>query len=140
MSNESSSCGCSAPIVCTLADRETQARHLAEFRDVFAYLERTEARDGGFRWYFRADETLESRLRDLAQREQECCRFFDFHLKREGTLIIWETHAPTSAAAVLEEFMRLPATLKSAPTLDAMKRAFGIAGLSFVSEADDKIP
>ncbi|WP_437907030.1 hypothetical protein WME95_03725 [Sorangium sp. So ce327] len=138
MSKDPSPCGCATfaePIVCTLTGQEQQARRAAEFRDAFVHLERTEPLEGAFRWHFRGEPALEAHLRALARREQECCRFFDFRITREGTSIVWETRGPESAAGVLEEFMRLPETLRSEPTLDAMQRALGDAGLTFVSEA-----
>lgn len=121
------------PLVCTLTGRDQSAR-LLEFRDAFAYLERSERLDEGFRWYFRAEPGLEARLRDLARREQECCRFFEFEIMQKGSSIVWETRAPKHASAVLEEFMRLPETLKAAPNVESVRRALGVAGLTFTSE------
>jgi hypothetical protein len=124
------------PIVCTLAGRQQQERRAAEFRSAFAHLARTEPLDGAFRWYFRDEPGLETRLRELAQREHECCRFFDFRIQRDGGLIIWETRAPVSAAQVLQELMRLPETLNELSTPEAMKRTLSKAGLSFLSDVE----
>jgi MerR family transcriptional regulator, copper efflux regulator len=144
MSNESSPCGCSSacapstePIVCTLAGRQEQETRLAEFRDVFVHLARTEPLEGTFRWFFRDAPGLEPQLRELARRENECCRFFDFRIQREGDFIVWEVRAPEDAAAVLEELRRLPETI-SASTPETMKRVFSEAGLTFVSGAEKK--
>ena len=146
MSNESSSCGCggacaspAVPIVCTLAGPEQQARRVLEFREVFVHLERTEPLEGACRWFFRAEAGLEARLRELARREYDCCRFFDFRITREGGSIVWETRAPESAAGVLNEFMRLPETLGEASTLGTLKRVLGEAGLTFLPETKEKV-
>lgn len=124
------------PLVCTLTGSEQSVR-LSEFRDAFAYLERIERLDGAFRWYFRVQPGLEARLRDLARREQACCRFFDFDIVREGSLIAWEARAPSHALAVLEEFMRLPETLNAASDVSSLKSVLSVTGLSFVSESKE---
>ena len=139
MPNEPSTCGCDSgcaaasiePIACSLMGREEQAKRAAEFREAFVHLDRTETIAGGFRWYFRGDYALEAQLRDLAHREHECCRFFDFRITREGSALVWETRGPQGAAAVLEEFKLLPETLKGSSTLDAMQRVLADAGLTF---------
>jgi len=146
MSAHSSSCGCAggcepaAPVVCTLAGAEQQARRVSEFRKAFVHLERTEPLDGAFRWFFRDEPGLEGRLRELARREHDCCRFFDFRIMREGRAIVWETRGPAAAAQVLEEFMRLPEALNGAPTIETMKRVLSAAGLTFQADADEKAP
>jgi hypothetical protein len=139
MSNESSSCGCSSacapstePIVCTLAGRQQQEKRVAEFRDAFVHLERTEPLDGAFRWHFRNEPGLERQLRELARREHECCRFFDFRIHSEGgDFIVWEVRAPDEAAAVLKELMRFPQTI-TASTTETLQQVFSDAGLTFV--------
>lgn len=145
MSNHPSTCGCddgcgataTEPIACGLVGREQQAKRAAEFREAFAHLDRTETIAGGFRWYFRADSALEAQLRDLARREHECCRFFDFRITREGSAVVWEARAPQDAEAVLEQFKLLPETLKSSSTLDAMQRVLAGAGLTFAPDGTD---
>lgn len=143
MSNEPTSCGCSGdcaavpePIVCTLAGRQQQEERAAEFRRVFLHLRSTEFLGGSFRWHFQGGATLESQLQALAIRENECCRFFEFEIAPVGDAIVWETRAPESARAVLEEFMRLPETLSLAPDGDALKRALTAAGLEFAGESE----
>lgn len=146
MSAHSSSCGCAggcepaAPVVCTLAGAEQQARRVSEFRKAFVHLERTEPLDGAFRWFFRDEPGLEDSLRELARREHDCCRFFHFHITRHDGSIVWETRGPEAATRVLEEFMRLPEALSGAPTLETMKRVLGDAGLTFQADADAKAP
>jgi len=147
MSAEATSCGCGTiacaptePIACSLVGREQQAKRAAEFQEAFEHLQRTESMHGGFRWNFRNDATLEVLLRGLAQREHECCKFFDFRITREGGELLWETRAPQEAAALAEELRRLPETLERAPRLDAMKAALRRAGLTFASESSDTEP
>lgn len=142
-SDQPSSCGCEntcgaseEPIACTLVGRDQQLKRAAEFRDAFVHLERTETILGGFRWHFRADAALEARLRDLASREQACCKFFDFRITREANTLVWETRAASAAAAVLEEFKRLPETLAAGSSLDALTRALSDAGLRFGDVSD----
>jgi hypothetical protein len=118
--------------------REQQTKRAFEFREAFIHLERTETIAGGFRWYFQADSALEVQLRDLARREHECCKFFSFSLTREGRALVWETRAPHEAAAVLEEFKRLPETLKRSSTADAMQRVLSGAGLRFGIDSPDE--
>lgn len=120
--SESPSCGCGGctsrdePVVCTLEGREQQQARAADFREVFGSLERAERLDGSARWYFRDEPGLETRLRELARREHECCRFLEFRVAREGGALVWETRAPEHASSVLEEFMRLPEALGRGPT------------------------
>lgn len=123
------------PIVCTLAGQQQQDQRVAEFRNAFVHLERTEPFDGGFRWHFRNEPGLETELRELARREHECCRFFDFRIHRQGDVIVWEVRAPEQAAGVLHEFMRFPDTV-DVPS-ETLKRVFSQAGLTFVS-AEEK--
>ena len=137
---ETSCCSSAEPIACRLTGRAQHMQRVADFAEAFAYLERAEPFAGGFRWYFEADATQEVFLRDLAQRESECCRFFDIRISREGAVVVWETRAPHEAAEVLEAFRRLPDTLKDLPTEDALKSAFGAAGLKFVSDPASEDP
>jgi hypothetical protein len=146
MSGNSSSRGCASscepapPLVCTLACAEQQERRANEFREAFVHLECTEPLYGAFRWFFRDEPGLEDRLRELAWREHDCCRFFDFHITREGGSVVWETRGPAAAAQVLEELMRLPEALSGAPKIETMKRVLSDAGLTFQADADEKAP
>jgi hypothetical protein len=146
MSGNSSPCGCASgcerapPVVCTLAGAEQQERRANELREAFVHLERTEPLDGAFRWLFRDEPGLEGRLRELARREHDCCRFFDFSIMREGGVIAWETHGPAAAAQVIEAFMRLPEAPSGASTIETMKRVLIAAGLTFQADADEKAP
>ena len=77
-------------------------------------------------------------MRDLARREHDCCRFFDFRVFREGDAIVWESRADERATAILDELMRLPETLDSSRDTEALKRALGErAGLVFASDQEE---
>ncbi len=142
MSKPASGCGCGTPttqrpIVCLLEGRTAQERRLAEFAALFVYLERTEQLSGAFRWYFRAEEScaeqgeLEARVRDLAAQEQSCCPFFQFSVRREKDLVVWEARAPEAAQEVLEAFMLLPRDLQRGTSVERLKQRFSSAGLQF---------
>jgi hypothetical protein len=127
-------CSAAEPIVCTLTGGQSRAERVAEFQAVFEFLECTELLEDGFRWHFLVDVQQEAWLRDLARRENECCRFFEFTLARDGANVVWETRAPQEAAEVLVAFRRLPETLKGSPPHDALESAFADAGLKFVTD------
>jgi hypothetical protein len=120
------------PIVCTLS-AEKQATRAAEFRAAFKQLVATETFKGGFRWTFTPKQGLCERLASLAEREHDCCRFFEFRVFSTADAVVWETRASADAAPVMEEFMRLPASL-STDSADSLKRALGKAGLEFASD------
>ncbi|HVW29226.1 MAG TPA: hypothetical protein VHC69_27860 [Polyangiaceae bacterium] len=97
------------PIACTLDGRGALQR-LVEFRGAFerGYIggERT---DVGVRWRFRSVPGLEDELRSLAEKEQQCCRFFRFEIRAAGEEIWWDTRvANPEARPILEEFFDLP--------------------------------
>ena len=129
-----SCCSAAEPIVCTLTGGQSRAERVADFHAAFELLQRTEPLLGGFRWHFLADSRQEAQLRDLARRENECCRFFEFKFMRDGANVVWETSAPHEAAEVLEAFRQLPETLKGSPPHDALESAFAEAGLKFVTD------
>jgi hypothetical protein len=139
MNTESRSCGCNTecaseePVVCTLEARE-QATRATEFREVFVHLLATESIEGGFRWRFSAEPGLEEHLVDLARREHDCCRFFQFRVRTDGDHIVWETRARETARSVLEELKRLPQTLQEAD-VGTLKTALSASGLAFSSDA-----
>jgi len=123
------------PLVCTLGARD-QAARATEFREAFAFLTDIETLADGFRWRFRVVEGLEPRLRDLARREHECCRFFNFRIELQDKpcAIVWEARTTDDRARpILEEFMlRLPKSLDRDPS--SMKASLTTAGLSFESD------
>src|SRR5687767_2472096 len=99
----SKSC-CNEPIACTLGAGELTAR-IAEFRELFTKLVRTEPIEGGYRWSFRVENGLEEHIRDLARREHECCRFFDFAIRVDGDTIVWEARTEELARPLLDDLV-----------------------------------
>jgi hypothetical protein len=127
-----------APIVCT-ADLTHAQVQIDGYRAAFARLVKGERFAGGFRWTFRAELGLESQLRGLAEREAACCRFVSFDLTADGQHIVWTTTGDDRAAAVLDEYFRLPDRLREEPRrghdVAALKHAADRAGLGFTAGA-----
>lgn len=130
------------PIVCTadLRDKPTVQGQLDGYRAAFAHLLRVERFEGGARWVFakRPGLDLELELRNLAEKEHQCCSFFKFDVRADGDTLVWETTAHESAAKVLEEFARLPGRLnQNARGSDAqtIKQSIGEVGLIFAADA-----
>lgn len=129
-----------APVACTadLTQTDVIQNHMNAYRDAFASLVRTDHFTGGFRWRFAARAGLESHLKEIAEREHECCTFFDFHITTEGSEVVWEVRADLNASAVLEEFSRIPERLAAEPRagkdLVQLKQKFDDVGLAFTHD------
>jgi hypothetical protein len=132
----------SEPVACTFDMRDMAAAqaHIDGYRAAFTRLLSAERFPGGFRWVFRAEPGLELQLKNLAEREHDCCRFFHFELTRDEQTIIWQTTADHNATTVLEEYFRLPETLRVEPErggdISVLKRAFAGSGLVFSADVD----
>lgn len=127
------------PLVCTadLRDNPSVQGQLDGYRAAFENLLRVERFEAGVRWIFQSRPGLSAELRQLAENEHQCCRFFKFDLKAAGDTIVWETSAPPEAAAVLDEFARLPERLKQhakGSEVQPIKQAIGAAGLRFAAD------
>lgn len=127
------------PIVCTadLRDKPTVQGQLDGYRSAFEHLLRTEKLEGGVRWVFKRRPGLDTELRNLAEKEQQCCSFFKFDLWTTGETIVWETTASKEAASVLDEFGRLPERLGQSTRgseQQAVKQAISRAGLIFAAD------
>lgn len=127
------------PIVCTadLRDKPTVQGQLDGYRAVFEHLLRTEKFDGGVRWVFANRPGLAVQLRNLAEKEHQCCSFFKFDLRAAGQTLVWATTARKEAAAVLDEFARLPERLSQHPRgseEEPIKQAISGAGLIFAAD------
>jgi hypothetical protein len=131
------SCSCDEPIACTfdMKDMGAARAHIDGYRAAFEHLVDAERFAGGFRWMFRNAPGLEHRLKKLAEREHDCCRFMDFELFYRGNNIVWETRADDRAASVMEAYFRLPETLRVGDGGDvaALQDGFVKAGLQFPS-------
>lgn len=128
------------PIVCTadINDKPTVQGQLDGYRAAFRDLLRTETFEGGVRWVFAAHPGLANDLKQLAQKEHQCCAFFMFDLRIVGDTIIWETRANADAVEVLVEFARLPERLAAHPRgaeVLPIKRAIEGKGLIFAADA-----
>jgi MerR family transcriptional regulator, copper efflux regulator len=91
----------SEPIACSLGaegqdERRDEATALME-RSLIA----REPLEGGVRLRLRRDS--ESEVRDLVRREQECCPFFRFSLRGEGSELVLDATAPAEARELLDE-------------------------------------
>ena len=107
------------------------------YRAAFEHLLRVEKFEGGVRWVFANRPGLDLKLRNLAEKEHQCCSFFEFDLRAAGETIVWETTARKEAAAVLDEFARLPERLSQHPQgteEEAIKQAITGAGLIFAAD------
>jgi mercuric ion transport protein len=127
------------PIVCTadLRDKPTVQAQLDGYRAAFEHLLRTETFEGGVRWIFKNRAGLDHELRNLAEKEHQCCTFFKFELRTAGETIVWETTARQEAATVLEEFGRLPERLSQharGSEEQPIKQAIRGAGLIFAAD------
>jgi hypothetical protein len=127
------------PIICTadLRDKPTVQGQLDGYRAAFEHLLRVEKFEGGVRWFFPNRPGLGDELRNLAEKEHQCCRFFKFDLRANGDTIVWETTASPDAAQVLDEFARLPERLREhdrGHEAQPIKEAIGGAGLIFAAD------
>jgi DNA-binding transcriptional MerR regulator len=97
-------CGClappdapeQAPIVCTLAAIDQPAR-AEEWSQLLDAATSTQEVPGGVRLRFVPDPALAGRIAELAAREQQCCRFFDFILTLAPDETVLEVRAPAGA-------------------------------------------
>jgi hypothetical protein len=131
----SAACSCDAPIACTfdMKDAGAARAHMDGYRAAFEHLVGAERFAGGFRWMFRDAPGLEQRLKELAEREHDCCQFMDFELFHRGSDIVWETRADDRASSVMEAYFRLPETLRAegGADIDRLQTGFVKAGLRF---------
>lgn len=129
------------PIVCNLRDApDTPAERIEAYRRLFADAYVGRERTGtGIRFRFRADDGIEDRVRELADRETRCCGFFSFTTTLAGDEVLWETTVPDddTARAVLDEWFELPNTVHDDPS--ALPERLAARGLEFVA-ADLRFP
>jgi hypothetical protein len=93
-------------IACSLSVDRQHAR-LAEWQELLATATSRAEIDGGARYVFApAGETVEKRLRRLAQAEQECCSFFDFVLERTPQGVVLSVTAPVEAQEAIRFLFR----------------------------------
>ena len=121
-----------APVACSL-DGPGMADRLAEFRELFAdALVGRDRTTEGIRFRFRASEAIESRVRDLARRENECCPFFTFTITVAGGEVLWDASVPADARPVLDDLYRLPETLGATAPTPSNRRKVATTGIAAV--------
>lgn len=101
----------SPPVVCTLACAELGDRRQAWQRLADTALRTQDATPSGVELTYRPEDGVETRLRQLASLEAECCSFARWVVRRrEQDLQLTVTTAPESVAALHDLFgrMRLP--------------------------------
>ena len=132
----------SVPIGCdprgapdTAEERIDEYRQL--FRDAFVGRERTEA---GVRFRFRAGEGMEARVRDLADREKECCAFFTFTVALIGGEVLWDAAVvdDDTARTLLDQWYALPDVVDEG--VQAMHDRWLAAGRRFLSDPLTRVP
>ncbi len=103
------------PVVCDLTNApDTPAERIDTYRRLFndALVARDHTIDG-IRFRFRADPGIETRVRELASLEGQCCAFFTFTINTVGGEVLLDATVidDDTARAVLDEFYRLPDTI-----------------------------
>ena len=91
-------------------------------------------------WVFANRPGLDLELRNLAEKEHQCCAFFKFDVRAAGGTLVWETTAHENAAKVLDEFARLPERLNQharGNETQPIKQAIGNAGLVFAVDGPE---
>lgn len=112
-----------AAVACTLTGPEQRTRG-EEFRRAFQHLKTTETLPDGFRWRFHDAPGFEKTLRDLARREQTCCRFAELKVKREDGTLVWEARGDEKAQPVLAVMRELPRETSVERLVQASEVAF----------------
>ena len=121
------------PVVCDLSGApDTPTERVDTYRRLFtdALVGREQTIDG-IRFRFRNDPGIETRVREVATLEQQCCAFFSFTTTVTGSEVVLDvsTTDDETARAVLDEFYNLPDHVAfDTATLQATYQA---AGLTF---------
>lgn len=81
-----------------------QAGRFAEFDEVFAKGLREARRLGpeGVRLRFTSGPEVDEQVRDLVEREADCCSFFDFTVERQSDGLVVDVRVPVGRTAVLD--------------------------------------
>lgn len=98
------SSGGDEPIVCTLSAVEQPPR-AREWSQLVGSASSQEEITGGQRLRFPADPVLAGQIAELAAREQQCCRFFDFRLSLSPQAILVEVRAPSGAEDLIRALL-----------------------------------
>jgi hypothetical protein len=106
------------PIVCDMTGApDTAEERMAEYGRLFARaLTGRERTNEGTRLRFRADDGIESWVRDLATREMVCCPFLDIAVSTQGGEVWWHASVVDGvdadiARTILDDLYSLPDTI-----------------------------
>ena len=96
------------PIVCDMTGApDTAEERMAEYGRLFAQsLAGREQTTEGVRLRFRADDGVETWIRDLAARERACCPFYDFRVSLVGGEVCWDIGLVEGVAADEQDMAR----------------------------------
>lgn len=121
------------PVVCDLTNAtDTPEQRLDEYHRLFGQALISRERTGNrVRFRLRADDGVESWVRDLAAREKACCAFFAFEITTEDDEVVWDAAVidNETALAVLDEFYALTENLTE--NVDDLRARFTDRGLTF---------
>lgn len=91
-------------VACTLEDAEVPGR-ISEWKALLALTTERARGQETVTLRFAAAPGLAARIADLAQRELECCAFFEFTVRIVGDVVELEVRAPSDAAPLLDAFL-----------------------------------
>jgi len=98
---------------CTLPTEQRPLR-LAEFESLFTEALRRVQRDGdAVRMHLAGEPGLVDRVRDLAEREMECCSFFTFLIEGSDDNLVLEISVPPDRRDILVALTRRAEELAS---------------------------
>jgi hypothetical protein len=122
------------PVVCDMSSAtDTPEQRLDEYHRLFAQALISRERTGnGVRFRLRAEDGVESWVRDLAAREKACCAFFAFEITVVAGEVVWDAEVidNDTARAVLDEFYALAGN--GATSVADLRARFTERGLAFV--------
>lgn len=99
--------GFETPIACTLGAEDVPAR-VAEWKEALDSVALRQPIPGGLRLALAPDAPV-GRIAELAVAEQQCCAFFRFALKVDGSGVALEVTSPGDGEAVVAELFGAPA-------------------------------
>ena len=97
----------SLPIACSLDGRELAGRQTDLRAGVLAEAEAVERLPDGYRWRFRNNSHLFSRLGPVIDAERHCCRFLQFSIMADPDLghVTLDVTGPAGTADFLESWI-----------------------------------
>ncbi len=89
------------PDACTLPTEEQPIR-IAEFDELFTSRVVSSARHSATRLELRLRSGCADAVRDLTERETQCCSFFTFTVRDEGDVVVLDIVVPDDYRSVLD--------------------------------------